>query len=125
MVKFACLTVIFQKICLIVHLFFMMSDKKRHNYKEIEDKYEEGDEGNNKYTGNAFLVILQFLIGIALLFSSFCMIHKRARCTSYLLPWLCTLGVMLEIPLKPVLPQNIIVVTMGCSLLQVFILLCA
>ena len=40
MVKFACLTVIFQKICLIAHLFFLISDKNRHNYKEIEDKYE-------------------------------------------------------------------------------------
>ena len=104
MIKIACLTVIAQKVCLILLIVILLLDEQRLKYSELAEIYPMGDEGNNKFTGNSFLVIFQFLIGMALLFSSFCMIHKGSRCTSFLLPWFCTVGLLLELPIKPVLP---------------------
>ena len=123
MVKFALLAIIVQKMCLIVHLFVLMSSEERTKYDELQEEYPSDGLSDN-FTGAAFLVILQYLIGIALLFVSFCMEHKKVRFSSYIIPWLCTLGLMLELPINPVLPSNLIQVMFGCLLLQVYMVLC-
>ena len=123
MVKFALLAIIVQKMCLIVHLFVLMSSEERTKYDELQEEYPS-DGLNDNFTGAAFLVILQYLIGIALLFVSFCMEHKKVRFSSYIIPWLCTLGLMLELPINPVLPSNLIQVMFGFLLLQVYMVLC-
>ena len=125
MVKFACLLMIAQKICHILHLFFLMSDKKRRSHSELVEAYPLEVDGDNDFNGNAFLIILQYLIGVTIFFVAFCLVHKRSRAALYLMPWLFTIGLMLELPLKPVLPENLIFVMSAVLMLQIYMLLCA
>lgn len=49
--------------------------------------------------------------------------HKKSKFAPYLLPWLCTIGLLLELPLKPVLSDNQIFAMSGTLLLQIYMLL--
>ena len=87
-------------------------------------KYPLETDGDD-YNGNAFLTILQYIIGVAIFLIAFCLVHKRSRVAPYLMPWLFTVGLLLELPLKPVFPDNLINMMIGYIMLQVYMLLCA
>lgn len=73
----------------------------------------------------AFLIIAQYCVGILLMFLAFLLVRKQARVTSYLLPWIFTIGTLLDLPLRtPVpLPPFAIHCIVALNSLETFILL--
>ena len=102
MVKFACMTMVAQKICHILYLLFLiMSDKNRQSLEF---------DGSTDLNSDAIPIILQHCIGVAIFIGAHFLVHKRSCAAQYFVPWFFTIGLLLELPLKPVLPENVIFV---------------
>lgn len=104
-VKVATFGLVMQKTVQILYLFLMMSDGGRHEFEDLLKQYPETREGDKEYTGHTFSVILQYLGGISLLMVAFCLVRKNSMAAPYLVPWLCTISQLSELPMRPVLPE--------------------
>ena len=77
-----------------------MSNNMRSNYPDLIEKFPDDAAGDKDYTAKVFTVIVQYCVSILFMFISFFLVKKQIRVAPILLPWLLTLGTMLDLPIR-------------------------